>query len=214
MSAADHDLDRAERWQVRIPLASARPPADRMLEIWHGWIRDRTLPELLVDVVSYEHVHEGPGIVLVGHESDYYLDRVGPHGGLVHFRKRGGPRDGAASRLLDAAAKAFDVALRLRQDSRLPELAFDTTRLTVRVPDRLHAPVHAASRGALVEVLQSVAQHLYAGIDMRVEANGDERQPLAATLVAAADPGLESLLHRARAAPGDSAAPPTTTPAT
>src|SRR5581483_5895619 len=65
---------------------------DPVIPIFHGWIQNRLvlnkeLPELLIDVADYRHVHHGPGIVLVGHEADYSIDNTDGRLGMRYNRK-------------------------------------------------------------------------------------------------------------------------------
>src|ERR1043165_8660714 len=43
--------------------------------VFNTWIQQQRLEELLIDVADYLHVHNGPGIMLIGHEADYSLVR-------------------------------------------------------------------------------------------------------------------------------------------
>ena len=43
--------------------------------VLNSWIQKQRLEELLIDVADYLHVHNGPGIMLTGHEADYSLDK-------------------------------------------------------------------------------------------------------------------------------------------
>lgn len=41
--------------------------------VFHEWIRNDSLQDILVDVADYRHVSRGPGVVLVGHECNYQV---------------------------------------------------------------------------------------------------------------------------------------------
>ncbi len=43
------------------------------IPLFQVWIREQSLPDLLVDVANYVHVPQGPGLIVVGHEGDYGL---------------------------------------------------------------------------------------------------------------------------------------------
>ena len=73
---------------------------EALIPAFHGWIREKRLAELVIDVVDYSHVTNGPGVVLVGHASDFYFGDLDGAYGLMYSRKRGGP--GADARLEDA----------------------------------------------------------------------------------------------------------------
>ena len=48
----------------------------RFIEVFHQWIRDETLEELLIDVADYRHVPSGPGVMLIALEADYSMDHA------------------------------------------------------------------------------------------------------------------------------------------
>jgi hypothetical protein len=60
------------------------PEARDLVPVFHGWIRDRRIPhELLIDVADYSHVHQGPGVILVGHRAMYGIDRTDGRPGFL-----------------------------------------------------------------------------------------------------------------------------------
>ena len=40
-------------------------PAE-FITVFHQWVKDKVLDELLIDVADYRHVPAGPGVLLVG----------------------------------------------------------------------------------------------------------------------------------------------------
>ena len=75
----------AHKLQLKIYLTpeSARAlDVEALIPVFHRWIKQHLLPELTIDVANYLHVPQGPGVVLIGHGSDYFLDegegRPGP----------------------------------------------------------------------------------------------------------------------------------------
>ena len=42
----------------------------RFIDVFHSWIKQQLLDELLIDVADYRHVPAGPGVILIGHEAD------------------------------------------------------------------------------------------------------------------------------------------------
>src|SRR3954470_4156291 len=128
--------------KIHVKLYAENPPEpDRLVPVFHGWIREKKLDELAIDVADYEHVHEGPGVVLVGHAFDYYWDLGEGRPGLMYTRKREAPAPEA--RLADAVRRALVGCRLLEQDPALPGLAFTTNELLIRLPDRLRAPSSA-----------------------------------------------------------------------
>lgn len=60
---------------------------EHFIDVFHRWIREGTLDELLIDVVDYRHVPAGPDVILAGHAANYSLERFGTRYGLRYNRK-------------------------------------------------------------------------------------------------------------------------------
>src|SRR5687767_4206861 len=78
---------------------------ERIVKVFHRWVGEQSMDELLVDVADYSHVPDGPGVVLVGLEADYSLDHMQGRSGLRYNRK--GPLEGTN---LDRFHQAFAAA--------------------------------------------------------------------------------------------------------
>ncbi len=61
-----------------------------VVNVFHRWVAQQSLPEMLVDVAELLHVPAGPGVVLVGVEADYALDHTAHRWGLLYRRKAAG----------------------------------------------------------------------------------------------------------------------------
>ncbi|MCB0198264.1 MAG: hypothetical protein KDJ65_40355, partial [Anaerolineae bacterium] len=57
------------------------------IEIFHEWIRLKTLPGILLDVADYRHVPDGPGIMLITHEINFAMDYSEGRFGLLAQQK-------------------------------------------------------------------------------------------------------------------------------
>jgi hypothetical protein len=136
---------------------------------FHEFIRRKDLPELMIDVVDYGHVHEGPAVLFVGHEADYAIDLGEGRAGLFHQRKRAkAVGDGSfAATLEDSLRRTLDVAAHLEREPRLAGLVFATDELLLRIADRLHAPNEPATFEAVEANLRSLAARLW-GADTAV----------------------------------------------
>ena len=183
----------ANKIHVKI-YATKAPASAELVPVFHRWIRDKVLDELAIDVADYEHVHEGPGVVLVGHAFDYYWDLGEGRPGLIYSRKRETPPPGA--RLLDAVRRALVGCRLLEQDAALPGVAFKTDELVVRLPDRLKAPVNDASYATFQAELAGLAEKLYGGAKVSIERVGGERDMLGARVKASAAGSVAELLAR------------------
>ena len=72
MPAALSDLHRIG---IKIPCTDAAFPTRELVPVFHRWIQTGAIPgHLLVDVADYDHVPEGPGILLVAHEGNLGID--------------------------------------------------------------------------------------------------------------------------------------------
>src|SRR5579871_4797500 len=78
-------------FRLQLKFFAADPAAvdlSKFTGIFQRWIQQKPLDDMLIDVADYRHVFEGPGIVLIGHESDYALDVSKGRPGLLFTRKR------------------------------------------------------------------------------------------------------------------------------
>ncbi len=145
----------------------------KLVEAWHGWIKSGKLSELLVDVVDYGHVHHGPSVLLVGHESDYALDYGEGKVGLLYVRKRA-PDPGADKRLADSLLRIANAASLLEGEQLLSGLKFQTQGIVLRVLDRLHAPNERATWDADKDEIQKT---MSAVLGPGTESTYDESDP-------------------------------------
>ncbi|MHC4996696.1 MAG: hypothetical protein ACYTGQ_16760 [Planctomycetota bacterium] len=153
--------------------AQADLPA--VVPVFHDWIKNATVPGLLIDVHDYKHVPGGPGILLVGHEGDYALDIAeGAHGvSFTHKRKRETEGDVAAN-LSAALNNAITAAQELEKAT---PLTFDPSRVRVSVSDRRQAANSDATDDALRPILSTVAAELFGDGAVVSRVEGDERTP-------------------------------------
>ena len=107
---------KARKVQIKLFVESPRElDSEPFVPVFHKWIQEQSLGEMLVDVAQYGHVHEGPAVLLVGHGSDYAIDFGDGRAGLLYSRKREAPSDAAecvndALRRVLAAAKKIERA--------------------------------------------------------------------------------------------------------
>jgi hypothetical protein len=171
---------------------STVPSSHRFLEVWHEWIKRQALGELLVDVVDYSHVHDGPKVLLVGHESDYALHFGEGRAGLHYQRKR--VTNGAADPLRDGLRRLFHAATLLERD--LAGLAFVPTEVAISILDRLALPNTDASFAALEpEVLELAKRTWGDAVALRRDA-ADRREPLSMRVVSSSPATLAEVSNR------------------
>ncbi len=170
-------------------------PSDRLIPVFHRWIREKVLDELAINVADYGHVHQGPGVVLIGHAFDYFFEESEGRPGLTYARKRDAPPPD--ERLLDAVRRALSGARRLEQDPALPGVRFRADELLVRLPDRLNAPRDAAGLEALKAELSPIVARISNPGGASIEQAGTPRDPLSARVTIRSGPSsVADLLAR------------------
>lgn len=138
------NLDTLVKFDLKVLAADAgEVEAEEFIPVFHRWITERLLPELLIDVADYSHVHEGPGVLLVGHDAIYAYDLSRGEPGLLYSRRREtspelegiGTLERRIESLLASAFRACDlIEAEPQLDGRV---VFDRNRLELRVNDRL-----------------------------------------------------------------------------
>ncbi len=145
-----------KRLAVKLNLAQSPrlQPAD-IVPIFQRWIQQRTVPGMLIDVIDYKHVPEGPGIVLVADEADYAWDMGAGQVGLRYIRKRALP-DSFADALRLCFERAVLAARQLEREAP-GAVVFDFAAAEISFLDRLAYPneagVAASAQSALSELL-------------------------------------------------------------
>jgi hypothetical protein len=187
----------AQKLQLKIFVTKESARAvelEMLIPVFHRWIKDRVLPELMIDVANYLHVPEGPGVVLIGHGADYFMDQGDGRLGLLYNRKRAGPP--AADRLTDLARRMLHAAVLLETDPALAgKLRFATGELLFRINDRLVAPNSDGTFASVQKELEGLASRLFAG-PFELTRAGGPRDLFAVRMTSPAQATLATLLER------------------
>ena len=99
--------------------------------VFQRWIQQKSLEGQLVDVADYRHVFEGPGVVLIGHDSDYTHRKIAPGGWGCCTR--------ASVRSIPTCKRSFALTIRL---------ALTAARLTRIREDRLRRDLSFTARSS------------------------------------------------------------------
>jgi hypothetical protein len=164
---------------VNVKLLLANPAEvqlDSLIPIFHGWIRDKVFDELLLDIADYQHVPDGPGVVLIGFDGDYSVDNTDHRLGVRYNRKT--PLDGSnQDRLKQATRAALIAAQRLEADSRLNgKLRISGQEIEIFFNDRLLAPNSAETRKSAEPELKAFLQKLFRGSEYSLSYPADPRK--------------------------------------
>ncbi len=161
--------------------------------IFHRWIRDRELDELLIDVVDYSHVKHGPEVALIGHESDYVIDRAMGRLGLLYAQKR--LRARSHDPWLAAVERALQAAVKLETETGpTVALEFRSDEFTLRVADRLAAPNTEATFQELGPTIEAALGKVFGKIPFGISRAAEARELFAVDVRVPAAPPLPELL--------------------
>ncbi len=158
-----------------------------LIAIFHDWVREQALGELLIDVADYSHVPNGPGILVIGHQADYSIDHADGRCGLRYNRKA--PLDGTNDNRLRQALVAACHACRLLETHFEADgaLRFDRNAFQIFVNDRALAPNTTETQEACQTDWRRFLTGALGHSDFGFEKPGDPRKHVA-VIVTAANP--------------------------
>ena len=164
------------------------------IDMFHEWVREHTLEELLIDVADYRHVPAGPGVMLIGHEADYSMDHAGERWGLRYNRKAalGGSND---DRLRQALRSAAHVCQLLEAHFNGPEsLQFCRREFEIFINDRALAPNTPETLATCQPMLESFLAGALGHDDFSLEPRTDPRSLFGMAVTAARPFDLTAIL--------------------
>jgi hypothetical protein len=133
-----------ERFQLSLhsePLKKRHVEIEEYVGVFHDWIRRSALAGggLLIDVASYAHVPNGPGVLLIGHELDYGVRTASGRIELTCRHKR--DPQGAGNALQRCLRQLLQAAQLLESVTTLSEApSFRAAEFVFRSNDRLRCP--------------------------------------------------------------------------
>ncbi|MGE3536132.1 MAG: hypothetical protein AB7N91_01700 [Candidatus Tectimicrobiota bacterium] len=194
MNSAKYDV------KIFLDETSEVEPAE-YIPVFHRWIQEQRLPELLIDVADYRHVHHGPGVVLVAHDGQYAMDAAEGRPGLLYSRRRETHASRAAlrggeDRLRSVLHDALTACQYLESDPVFAgRLRFRGDELLLWCNDRL-VPDTEETYAALAQHVAACAARLYPGQAVEVTRRSDRTGRVGVWVRAAGAPAVETLLAR------------------
>jgi hypothetical protein len=152
------------------------------IDVFHEWIQQDTLDEMLIDVADYRHVPAGPGVLLVGHEADYAMDNTDGRCGLRYNRKAtvsGNNIDRFRQALASAAHACELLELRFASEG---ALRFSRQEFELYINDRALAPNTPETCDAFKLELESFLASAFGGNVFTFERQYDPRRLVGATV--------------------------------
>ena len=153
--------------------------AKTIIPVFHKWIREQSIDELLIDVADYTHLPSGPKALLVGHEANLAIEANSDCVGLCYIRKRNAPEQ-LAQNLVSGAKTLVQAAQMLESDSDAMlngNFTFQTDKLVFSPNDRLLAPNTPAIDEALKNTLQTFGEQLHGTKSVSITSQITEGQP-------------------------------------
>lgn len=168
----------------------------KLIPLYHRWIQQHALEDLLIDVADYSHVPAGPGVMLIAHEGNYALDESGHERGVFYYSKQRlagqmPERVAHVARRVLRAAQLMSEASELEGAVKLPG-----NRLQFIANDRLNAPNTDAAYAQLEPVLRGFLERLYDGAPYVLERESDPAERLSVRVQAEGEVSLPTLLAR------------------
>lgn len=155
---------------------------EQFIKVFHSWVAAQSMPEMMIDVADYRHVPHGPGVVMVGHEADYYMDNTAGQPGMRYVRKIA--TEGTnADRIQQAFSAAAAACLRL--ETELPGLKFSRHDCEMAINDRALAPNSEATRTALAAELPPILKAMFGTVEMTLQ---QDARKLAGARIRASSP--------------------------
>jgi hypothetical protein len=154
----------------------ARVDLEPLIPVFHNWIERQIFDELLLDIADYRHVHDGPGVVLIGHEGNYSVDNADGRLGVRYNRKAA--LDGSnQARLHQAMRSALNACQRLESEPGLGgAVRFGGQEIDFFLNDRLLAPNTDDARNALGREFEAFWKKLFRGAEYSVSSSSDSRR--------------------------------------
>ena len=179
---------------VKLFVEGSEAALEPLVPVFHQWIQQKALEELLLDVADYRHVPAGPGVMLIGHEANYSLDNTGNRLGVLYNRKAA--LDGTnQDRLKQAAHAALTACKKIEADPRMNgKIRFGGNEIEVIFNDRLLAPNEPATRAAFEPELKEFCGKLFGGKPYSASYEEDPRKRFAVSLKASQPFSLDALL--------------------
>jgi hypothetical protein len=169
---------------------------EEFIPVFHHWIQQQALPDTLIDVADYRHVHAGPGTLLIAHEGNYGYDETGNRRGLIYYSKHKCPGNSAA--LLNGICRKALLACKLIEQAAEMQnrIGFKCNELLIFSNDRIAAPNTEQSYEAFLPALRGLLDRLYPGTEYKVSRETDPRERLTLHIQSSAPAGVDQLLAR------------------
>ena len=168
---------------------------EAVVAVFQRWIQEHAVEGLLIDVVDYKHVQEGPGVILIADEGDYGYD-LNNGVGLRYTRKRF-LQDNFLDTLRLTFRLAFIASQRLEDEDALSEIEFDYASAEISFLDRKYYRNDADTLDQVNDELVGFLSELYGDEVTLSRTNDDSREAFSVSYVVSnGDVNVDRLIAR------------------
>lgn len=152
---------------------------EKAIHVFHSWIQEQKLDDLLIDVADYRHVPSGPGVILIGHNAQYSFDNEEGQLGVLYNRKT--PMETSGAKLIASSLRAALHICRLlmKEETFQGKIKFARNRLQFIVNDRLLAPNNGETYERLLPQFAAALAKVFGQKDYQFSRASDPRKRLA-----------------------------------
>lgn len=151
---------------------------EKAIHVFHSWIQEQKLDDLLIDVADYRHVPSGPGVILIGHNAHYSFDNEEGQLGVLYNRKT--PLEVSDAELIASSLRAALHICRLLMEEEVfrGKIKFAKNKLQFIVNDRLLAPNDTATYEFLLPQFADALAKVFGQRDYQFSRDSDPRKRL------------------------------------
>ena len=144
------------KFGLKRKIKSLQTDIESFVPLFHNWIQEDRIPNhIMVDVVDYKHIPDGPGIMLIAHEGHFSLDFEDNELGLLYMRKT--PLGDNVSETLSAIQHILDFAVEIiKIDPAIGEKIEFSDEYQLLSNDRFEFPNNAESEKKLLQAASGV----------------------------------------------------------
>ena len=166
------------------------------IPVFHRWIQEKVIDDLLIDVADYSHVTAGPGILLIAHEGNYAIDETGNNRGLVYYNKHKNEEDVADQLKLVFQKALFACQLMEKEKELHDRITFPLDTIQIFANDRLTAPNTDDTYHKLEPILCNLLDMLFTDSEYTLKREDDPKERLSVTVSVIQPTSLDVLLDR------------------
>lgn len=162
---------------------------EKAIHVFHSWIQEQKLDDLLIDVADYRHVPSGPGVILIGHNAQYSFDNAEGQLGVLYNRKTPMETSGAELIAFSLRDALHICRLLMKEESFHGKIMFVKDKLQLIVNDRLLAPNNEETYKRLLPQLADALAKVFGAKNYQFSRASDPRKRL--TIVVEVPQGFE-----------------------